>query len=315
MKRPPTLTPLTTGNSSSSETTPFSSAAVVVIILKVEPGGWGAEKAWPASARTLPLRASRTAMPPDRPASAETAETWRAGSIVVFTGAPAFGSDWARMRAELPEPATASSEPPGLPASRALNACSRPLTPTGVSGAKPWRARAGRSAASAIPTSPVTSIAALPRGCTRASAGPSASVEPSAARIGARGASAIWFSRCSPRCSPGKTRLGSQSIPPSAKGRSTSASTGPKATVSASIVTGTTVAPPVEAGFRGESGSSERSVAHFAGVAVGGGEVIDRDSPFRGRVQLSVHRGEFVVCPSFGEPLGGVLLGRAGRAG
>ena len=132
MNRPPTFTPLTTGKSSFSETTPFSSAAVVVTILKVEPGGWGAEKAWPARARTSPLRASRTAMPPERPPSAETAADWRRGSIVVFTGAPGFGGDWARTREALPESATARSEPPGFPARRALNAFSRPLTPTGV---------------------------------------------------------------------------------------------------------------------------------------------------------------------------------------
>ena len=142
MKRPPTLTPLMISNSSSSETTPFSSAAVVVIILKVEPGGCGAEKAWPARARTSPLRASSTAMPPTRPARAETAASCRSGSIVVFTGAPARGSASARIRVEPPASLTASSEPPGLPARRALKACSRPLTPTGVSGGKPWRASA-----------------------------------------------------------------------------------------------------------------------------------------------------------------------------
>ena len=73
---------------------------MVVIILKVDPGGWGAEKACPASARTSPLRASRTAMPPERPASAETARSCRPVSIVVFTGAPGFGSPLARIRAE-----------------------------------------------------------------------------------------------------------------------------------------------------------------------------------------------------------------------
>ena len=148
---------------------------MVVIILKVDPGGWGAEKACPASARTSPLRASRTAMPPERPASAETAVSCRPVSIVVFTGAPGFGSPLARIRAEPVSSETASSEPPGLPARRSLKACSRPLTPTGVSAEKPWRSSAGRSSSSAVPTSPVTSIAELPSGCSRASASPSAS--------------------------------------------------------------------------------------------------------------------------------------------
>ena len=67
-------------------------------------------------------------MPPERPASAETAASCRPGSIVVFTGAPGLrlglGED---PRPSRPSSATASSEPPGLPARRALKACSRPL--------------------------------------------------------------------------------------------------------------------------------------------------------------------------------------------
>ena len=109
----------------------------MVTILKVEPGGWGAEKAWPARARTSPLRASSTATPPERPASAETAASCSSGSIVVFTGAPGRGLAWASTRTEVPVSSTASSEPPGLPARRVLKARSRPLIPTGVSGVKP----------------------------------------------------------------------------------------------------------------------------------------------------------------------------------
>ena len=195
----------------------FSRAAVVVIILKVEPGGWGAEKAWPASARTSPLRASRTAIPPERPASAETADSCRPVSIVVFTGAPglrlALGDRCAPSRSSSE---TASSEPPGLPASRALKACSRPLTPTGVSAEKPCRAQrrqvfffggsdfAGdvdRGAAERVFAG--VGVAFGQRACRRrrgsAPAGP--------VRSRSRGAR--------PRRRPGKTRLGSQAMPPS----------------------------------------------------------------------------------------------------
>jgi hypothetical protein len=140
MKRPPTLTPLVTGKVSSRETTPFCNAAVVVTILKVEPGGCGAEKACPARPRTAPLRASSTAIPPLRPASAATAASCRVGSIVVFTALPGRGSDWARIRESPPLFDWASSSPPGLPARRVLKALSTPLIPTGVPGGKPWLA-------------------------------------------------------------------------------------------------------------------------------------------------------------------------------
>ena len=72
-----------------------------------------------------------------------------------------------------------------------MKARSRPLIPTGVSGGKPCAARFGSSSSGASPISPVTSIAAVPSGCSRSVAGPSASGVPSAARIGARGASSV----------------------------------------------------------------------------------------------------------------------------
>ena len=58
----------------------------MVTILKVEPGGWGAEKAMPASARTSPFWGSRAAIPPSRPARAVTAAAWMRVSIVVRAG-------------------------------------------------------------------------------------------------------------------------------------------------------------------------------------------------------------------------------------
>jgi hypothetical protein len=162
MKRPPTLAPFTTSNSSSGVTTPAWSAAVVVTILNTEPGGRGTLNAEPASARTAPLRASSTAIPPARPANAETAASWRSGSMVVRSACPGRGSDLASTRS--PSGPEATSSPPGLPASRELKAFSRPLTPTGVPGGKPWRPSSASAAGSAGPITPVTSIEESPSG-------------------------------------------------------------------------------------------------------------------------------------------------------
>ena len=123
---------------------------------------------------------------------------------------------WRGSRAEPPSSGTASSEPPGLPARRALKACSRPLTPTGVSAEKPCRASAGRSSSSAVPTSPVTSIAALPSGCSRASASPFGQRRAVGGEDRGPGRQFDFASRgARRRRSPGKTRLGSQAMPPS----------------------------------------------------------------------------------------------------
>ena len=84
---------------------------------------------------------------------------------------------------------------------------------------------------------------------------------PSAARIGARGASSTWLSRCSPRCRPGKTRLGSQATPPSEKGIRRRPTTLPKATVTASMLTGTIALLFTVSMSSGASGSTARSVA------------------------------------------------------
>ena len=128
----PSITALvSTGNWSPSLTFFFSSAAAVVMILNVEPGGWGAEKATPARARTSPLRGSRAAMPPSRPASASTADSCSRLSIVAFTRRTAL----ARERPSTVRPA--SSVPPGVPSTRVCSARSSPLRPTGVSRAKP----------------------------------------------------------------------------------------------------------------------------------------------------------------------------------
>ncbi len=64
ISRPMSEFELSTGNSSDGLTIPASSAPVAVTILKVEPGGWGAEYASPASASTPPVFASSTATPP-----------------------------------------------------------------------------------------------------------------------------------------------------------------------------------------------------------------------------------------------------------
>ena len=95
-------------------TSPSSSAAVVVMILKVEPGGWGAENAIPASARISPFFGSSAAIPPKRPASPSTAASWIFGAIDVRTGSAARGRAVASTRRP------ARSSPPGRPAQALL---------------------------------------------------------------------------------------------------------------------------------------------------------------------------------------------------
>jgi hypothetical protein len=80
---PSIVASLAIGNSVAGLTARAWSAAAVVTILNVEPGGWGAENAIPASARISPLRGSSAATPPKRPASAVTAASCRRVSIVV----------------------------------------------------------------------------------------------------------------------------------------------------------------------------------------------------------------------------------------
>ena len=119
------------GNSVEGFTSPRSSAAAVVTSLKVEPGGCGAEKAMPASARISPLRGSSAATPPSLPASPTTAASWSPVWIVVWIAGAARG----RARASTRLPATSS--PPGRPRRRFSKASSRPLCPTGQSRGNP----------------------------------------------------------------------------------------------------------------------------------------------------------------------------------
>lgn len=128
---PSIVAALAIGNSVVGLTACASSAAAVVTILNVEPGGCGAEKAMPASARISPLRGSSAATPPKRPASAVTAASWSRESIVVRTGRAGRGR--ARATTRLP----ARSAPPGRPASRVSNASSSPFCPTGQSSGNP----------------------------------------------------------------------------------------------------------------------------------------------------------------------------------
>jgi hypothetical protein len=120
-----------TGNLSESLTFFSSSAAAVVTILNTDPGGCGAEKAMPASARTSPDRVSIAAIPPRRPARAVTAACWIRVSMVERTAFAFTGLLLARTRAP------ARSVPPGLPSSLRCSARSRPVVPTGVSLSKP----------------------------------------------------------------------------------------------------------------------------------------------------------------------------------
>ena len=106
-----------------SLTTPASSAAVVVITLNVEPGGWGAEKAIPASASTEPV-----ARVEHRDAAVLAAERRDRGLLEVGVDRGVHGlarDGLAARRAPLlagvgvsPPAGTASSSPPGWPASR-----------------------------------------------------------------------------------------------------------------------------------------------------------------------------------------------------
>ena len=112
--------------------TPASSAPDEVMILNVEPGGWGAEEAMPASASTSPVLGRRTATPPKRPASASTAARWTSGSIVVRTALPRCGSTGpARARRR------AARRRGGRPA--ASNSRSSPVSPTSASCGTPRR--------------------------------------------------------------------------------------------------------------------------------------------------------------------------------
>ena len=82
------------------------------MILNVDPGGWGAETASPASAVTAPSRGRITATPPTLPPSAAAAARDSAGSIVVRTGRPFL----ARVRATTRSPN--SNRADGWPSSR-----------------------------------------------------------------------------------------------------------------------------------------------------------------------------------------------------
>ena len=168
----------------------------------------------PARASTSPSRASRTAAPPKVPPSAAAAASWIAGSIVVRTGSPFCGS--VETSSSRSPPPTASSSPPGVPARRSSNASSRPLVPASEPSGKPRASSAARCSPFGSEISPVT-MPPAPL-VTRASAGPSASAERSAARIAARSGSRVLRSTRWPGSRPGKTRWGAQSMPSSPYG-------------------------------------------------------------------------------------------------
>ena len=87
----------------------------------------------------------------------------------------------------------------------------------------------------------------------------------------------------------------------------------PKATVSASIATGTPWSRR-RLGVAGRVGFERAQGRDALGFAVGDDEVVDRDRLLGGRVQLPVHGPEVVLFPGLGEARGGVLFGRAGGA-
>ncbi len=96
---------------------------------------------------------------------------------------------------------TASSCPPGLPASCSSKACSSPETPVSEPGGKPLRVCTSACDRVGVPTSPTTAEA--PLASTRAAAGPLARGVRSAARIGARGGARVRRLRRSSLASPG----------------------------------------------------------------------------------------------------------------
>ncbi len=202
------------------------------------------------------------------------------------------------MRAEPLSSSTASREPPGLPGKASVEglleaADARPGVPIG----KPCLASFGRSSSAASPISPVTSIAALPSGCSRSSAGPSASGVPSRARIAARGARSTRFSRCSPLSQAGEDQA---RVP------------GYAAIGVGHVELGADVAEGDRPGFdryrhdrlpvsvngilrRVDVDRAQRG--DLRGFPVGLGEFICADQPPRGVVQLPVHRAEVLAGP------------------
>ena len=219
---------------------------MAVITLNVEPGGCRAEKAWPASASTLPFSALSTAAPPKVLPSAAAVASCRSASIVVRTGSPGIGAR--RAISVLPSSPEANSLPPGVPERTSSNASSRPLVPAGVPLGKPaafiscWRSGGGSE------VSPVT-MPPLPL-VVRPPAGPWASGVRSAARIGARFGTFVSLINSSPSPRPGKTRLGCQLTPPSATGTAISPLTSPNAVVWIVVGRATTSVPSWSIGPR-----------------------------------------------------------------
>ena len=129
----PSITALvSTGNLSPSLTLFFSSAAAVVTILNVDPGGWGAEKAMPARARTSAVRGVERGDPAQAAGQRLDGGLLQRGCRWWTARAPPRA---ARARASTLRPA--SSVPPGKPSTWTCSARSRPLGPTGVSRGKP----------------------------------------------------------------------------------------------------------------------------------------------------------------------------------
>ena len=128
---PPTTLEVWIGKRLRRRTSPACNAAVVVMTFIVEPGGWRAEKAIPASPRTSPVRGSSAATPPSWAPSAFTDAVWIFGSMVERAGRPARG----RERASTLRPA--SRTPPGVPATCVSNTRSSPEMPTAAPAGYP----------------------------------------------------------------------------------------------------------------------------------------------------------------------------------
>ena len=201
-----------------------------------------------------------------------------------------------------------------------MKACSRPLMPTGVPGGKPCaRERAPARQGSAVPTSPVTSIAELPSGVlASAQPGPRPAGCPSRARIGARGRERERRWRV-PRPSAGRGRPGSG--PSRSRRRRRAASAPLRSRRRRSVSTAHRHRHdgrrrPRRIGVLGRAGVERAQSRGLLRLAIGGGRA-RRARPRRCDAGFSsvVHRCEILLRPGLDEALGGVLLRRGLRAG
>ena len=140
-----------------------SSAADAVTVLNVEPGGCRPVSAFPTAARSAPLCASSTTMPPFRSPSAVAAASWTGTDRVVFD-VVRVPAGVARQPAALAVGRTGDQPHAGPPDSVGSSDRSRPAWPYS-SSLHPSVRRCARSAVlSGVRTKPVISANGVPAG-------------------------------------------------------------------------------------------------------------------------------------------------------